>query len=264
MNLDLYTLTAFIVGILAGVCAGFWLARFITGHTVERLERKVHSLSDSKFELKGSGARLRQLEQRLDSEAAKIPVAERELNDKSGEIKELTAALTETTALTSDLTTALRARKAKVQQLQLEQSKWMKRNKALLLKSEATEAQIAGLTSSIEQARTAGSTPPSKQINGAAKAKANAVSSNGIAAPALAAGHHINTAAAASGDIDSISSRLQKMEADLQTWFERVGKLEANATGQMNQASGLALLEQVLRGEAENQDAAAKEAMGGQ
>ena len=262
MNLDLYTLTAFIVGILAGVCAGFWLARFITGHTVERLERKVHSLSDSKFELKGSGARLRQLEQRLDSEAAKIPSVERDLNDKSAEIKELTAALTETTALTSDLSTALRARKAKVQQLQLEQSKWMKRNKALLLKSETTEQQIGNLTKSINQARNASSAVPSSQVNGAAKI--NGTAANGTAAPALAAGHHINTAAAENGDVDSLTSRMQKMEADLQTWFERVGKLEANATGQMNQASGLALLEQVLRGEADSQDAAAKEATGGQ
>ncbi len=47
------------------------------------------------------------------------------------------------------------------------------------------------------------------------------------------------------------------MESELQSWFDRLGKLEANVTGQQKQASGLALLEEVLRSEADKQSAAA-------
>lgn len=261
MNLDLYTLTAFFVGILAGAVGGFWLARFITGLTVERLERKVQSLSDSKFELKGQRVRLKQLEQRLDAEAARIPMAERELKDKTGEIRELTTALNETTALTSDLTAALRTRKAKVQQLQLEQTKWLKRNKALLLKTEGAESQIAELQKDIAKNRTASQTlttqkaPHGKASNGES-------ASESVAAPALAAGHHLEANGTANGiddkNVENLTSRMHQMEAELKTWFDRVGKLEANVTGQAGQASGLALLEQVLRGEAKAQDEAAK------
>jgi len=251
MNLDLYTLAAFCVGVLAGVVVGFWLARFITGLTVERLEKKVQSLSDNKFELTGQRVRLKQLEQRLDSEAAKIPLAEAELKEKSGEIRELTTALNETTALTADLSAALRARRAKVQQLQLEQSKWLKRNKALLLKSESTEEKITELTAAHNDI---------KKLAAQAQS-ATEEASDIAAAPALAAGHHTGSAAEGDNDhLDRLANRMQQMESDLQTWFDRVGKLEANATGQVNQASGLALLEEVLRGEAEHQEAAAKEA----
>jgi len=249
MNLDLYTLAAFCVGVLAGVVVGFWLARFITGLTVERLEKKVQSLSDNKFELTGQRVRLSQLEQRLDAEAAKIPLAEAELQEKSGEIRELTTALNETTALTADLSAALRARRAKVQQLQLEQSKWLKRNKALLIKSESTEEKITELTAAQQQAANVSS----------AEDETAAANPAMTAAPALAAGHHTGPGAA-NGDndhLDRLANRMQQMESDLQTWFDRVGKLEANTTGQVNQASGLALLEEVLRGEAETQDVAA-------
>jgi len=245
MNLDLYTLAAFCVGVLVGVVVGFWLARFITGLTVERLEKKVQSLSDNKFELTGQRVRLKQLEQRLDAEAANIPAAEAELKEKTGEIRELTTALNETTALTADLSTALRARRAKVQQLQLEQSKWLKRNKALLIKSEATEKEITDLTT---------------QMNKASAAADSAASNAGqtmAAAPALAAGHHTGSDTD-DENLDGLANRMQQMESDLKAWFDRVGKLEANANGQVSQASGLALLEEVLRGEAENQDAASK------
>lgn len=231
MNLDLYTIAAFAVGILAGAVAGVWLARLIFNHRADALERKVLSLSDSKFELKGQRVRLKQLEQRLDAEAASIPLAEGELKEKSGEIRELTQALNETTALTSELTTALRARKTKVQQLQLEQTKWLRRNKALLLKSAETEETISDLQQDI----------------------ANSRDGNGTSAPALAAGHHVTEPAPNGGTVDSLTSRMQEMESELQNWFDRVGKLEANVTGQHTQASGLALLEEVLRGEASKQ-----------
>jgi|GEM_PF-3367215 len=250
MNIDIYSLAAFCVGILIGVLVGYWLARFITGLTVEQLEKKVQALSDNKFELTGQRVRLKQLEQRLDAEAANIPLAEAELKEKSGEIRELTTALNETTALTADLSTALRARRAKVQQLQLEQTKWLKRNKALLLKSESTEQEITDLTAA---------------INGASSAQSNGSDAGHTmaAAPALAAGHHTGSASDSSNEDDEeltgLADRMQQMETELKNWFDRVGKLEANATGQVNQASGLALLEEVLRGEAKSQDAAAKQ-----
>ncbi len=257
MNLDLYTLAAFCVGVLAGVVVGFWLARFITQLTVERLEKKVQSLSDNKFELTGQRIRLKQLEQRLDAEAANIPLAEAELKEKTGEIRELTTALNETTALTADLSTALRARRAKVQQLQLEQSKWLKRNKALLLKSESTEKEIADLTA---QKNNAKDNAKDSVKNNAPAAENNSQNSGPsiAAAPALAAGHHTGSDSA-DGDLDGLTNRMQQMETELKNWFDRIGKLEANATGQVNQATGLALLEEVLRGEAKSQDAAAKD-----
>ncbi len=293
MNLDLYTLTAFFVGILGGAVAGTWLARFITGLTVERLERKVQSVSDNKFDLKGQRVRLKQLEQRLDAEAARIPLAERELKEKSVEIRELTTALNETTALTSELTAALRARKAKVQQLQLEQTKWLKRNKALLLKSESTEQQIAELKKEIAKNRSANGVNPDAThdanhtaangtTNGAAAAQSPAQGATELAAAgrkkeaptaapamaqALAAGHHLRQPAitstttfssavdkVAGSNVESLVSRMQQMESELEAWFERVGKLEANVTSQVGQASSLALLEQVLRGEAKAQE----------
>ena len=274
MNLDLYTLAAFIVGISAGTLVGYWLAKFITGLTVERLERKVQSLSDDKFELRGQRVRLKQLEQRLDAEAARIPMAEREMQDKSGEIRELTAALNETTALTTDLTAALRARKAKVKQLEIEQTKWLKRNKALLMKSESTEEKIAQLSSDVAKQRKLASEQNGVATAHVAEAPEASKAENGSsettkgAAPALAATHHIMPGQSY-GNVDQLTSRMEEIESNLQNWFERVGKLEANATGQMKQASGLALLEQVLRGEAETQDAAAQdaanqEAIGGQ
>lgn len=274
MNLDLYTLAAFIVGISAGTLVGYWLAKFITGLTVERLERKVQSLSDDKFELSGQRVRLKQLEQRLDAEAARIPMAEREMQDKSDEIRELTAALNETTALTTDLTAALRARKAKVKQLEIEQTKWLKRNKALLMKSESTEEKIAQLSSDVAKQRKLASEQNGVATAHVAEAPEASKAENGSsettkgAAPALAATHHIMPGQSY-GNVDQLTSRMEEIESNLQNWFERVGKLEANATGQMNQASGLALLEQVLRGEAETQDAAAQdaanqEAIGGQ
>lgn len=248
MNVDLYTIAAFAVGILAGALAGVWLAGIIFKHRAERLERKVLSLSDNKFQLKGQRVRLKQLEQRLDAEAASIPLAERELKDKSGEIRELTTALNETTALTSELTKALRARKTKVQQLQVEQSKWLKRNKALLLKSEATEDKISGLQKEIATHRSANETLESQVKNGTGET---------TAAPARAASHRATSTIAASGSVDRLTSRMQEMESELQNWFERVDKLEAKATGQHTQANGLALLEEVLRGEATKQEAAA-------
>ena len=274
MNLDLYTLAAFIVGISAGTLVGYWLAKFITGLTVERLERKIQSLSDDKFELSGQRVRLKQLEQRLDAEAARIPMAEREMQDKSDEIRELTAALNETTALTTDLTAALRARKAKVKQLEIEQTKWLKRNKALLMKSESTEEKIAQLSSDVAKQRKLASEQNGVATAHVAEAPEASKAENGSsettkgAAPALAATHHIMPGQSY-GNVDQLTSRMEEIESNLQNWFERVGKLEANATGQMNQASGLALLEQVLRGEAETQDAAAQdaanqEAIGGQ
>ena len=274
MNLDLYTLAAFIVGISAGTLVGDWLAKFITGLTVERLERKVQSLSDDKFELSGQRVRLKQLEQRLDAEAARIPMAEREMQDKSDEIRELTAALNETTALTTDLTAALRARKAKVKQLEIEQTKWLKRNKALLMKSESTEEKIAQLSSDVAKQRKLASEQNGVATAHVAEAPEASKAENGSsettkgAAPALAATHHIMPGQSY-GNVDQLTSRMEEIESNLQNWFERVGKLEANATGQMKQASGLALLEQVLRGEAETQDAAAQdaanqEAIGGQ
>jgi len=274
MNLDLYTLAAFIVGISAGTLVGYWLAKFITGLTVERLERKVQSLSDDKFELSGQRVRLKQLEQRLDAEAARIPMAEREMQDKSDEIRELTAALNETTALTTDLTAALRARKAKVKQLEIEQTKWLKRNKALLMKSESTEEKIAQLSSDVAKQRKLASEQNGVATAHVAEAPEASKAENGSsettkgAAPALAATHHIMPGQSY-GNVDQLTSRMEEIESNLQNWFERVGKLEANATGQMKQASGLALLEQVLRGEAETQDAAAQdaanqEAIGGQ
>jgi len=248
MNIDIYSLAAFCVGVLIGVLMGYWLARFITGLKFEQLEKKVQALSDNKFELAGQRVRLKQLEQRLDAEAANIPLAEAELKEKSGEIRELTTALNETTALTADLSTALRARRAKVQQLQLEQAKWLKRNKALLLKAETTEKEITDLTTQMNRA------------NGAQTDSSDASQSK-AAAPALAAGHHAGSGNDSDGDDDNLNGladRMQQMESDLKNWFDRVGKLEANATGQVNQASGLALLEEVLRGEAKSQDAAAQ------
>ncbi len=270
MDIDLYTFASFIVGVLTGCLAGIWLSGLISAHKVERIEQKVHALSDNKFKLKGQRVRLKQLEQRLDEEAASIPLAERELQEKSGEIRELTTALNETTALTSELAQALRSRKIKVQQLQVEQAKWMKRNKALLLKTENVENNVAGMKEQLAMQRSTNEELDSQntpQTLSSELATDVAEASNGQAIPATAAfatsqlldteDQNGTAEAAADGTVDRLNSRMQEMESELQYWLDRVGKLEANVSGQQNQASGLALLEEVLRGEADNQDAAA-------
>ena len=270
MDIDLYTFASFIVGVLTGCLAGIWLSGLISAHKVERIEQKIHALSDNKFKLKGQRVRLKQLEQRLDAEAASIPLAERELQDKSGEIRELTTALNETTALTSELAEALRARKIKVQQLQVEQSKWIKRNKALLLKTEQVEGKVNSMQKDLAMHRSANqkldaNAAPRKLSSEPATTAAEAfIGKVNPASPALAASHHPGagtqngTAKTASdGSVDRLASRMQEMESELQNWFDRVGKLEENVSGQHTQASGLALLEEVLRGEADKQNEAA-------
>jgi len=241
MNLDLYTFAAFAFGLLAGAITGIVLARFVFSSKTERLERKVSALSDQKFKVTGQRVSLKQLEQRLDEEAAAIPVAEAELNEKAGEIRELTAALNETTALTTELSNALRTRKAKLQQLQVEQSKWLKRNKALLIKTEAMDKQLQTTQKEFGDVRR-------NATNGNGSSHADvAATTNGSS----------STAAPSAEGVDRLASRMQEMESELEGWFHRLGKLEANVTGQANQANGLAMLEEVLRGEADKQSSAA-------
>lgn len=272
MEIDLYTFASFIMGILAGCLGGIWLAGLISAHKVERLEQKVNALSENKFKIKGERVRLKQLEQRLDAEAASIPMAERELQEKSGEIRELTVALNETTALTSELAEALRARKIKVQQLQVEQSKWIKRNKALLMKSEQVEAKVSGLQKDIAARRSVNEKLETQQLTSNKANSANEpvttaaqafVGKTSNSSPARAAGHHAQNGSAKTardGSVDRLNSRVQEMESELQAWFDRVGRLEANVSGRHTQASGLALLEEVLRGEADKEKAVAADA----
>lgn len=260
MELDLYTFGSFMVGVLVGCLGGIWLAGLISSHKVERLEQKVNVLSDNKFKMTGERVSLKQLEERLDAEAASIPMAETELKEKSGEIRELTAALNETTALTSELAEALRIRKAKVQQLQVEQGKWIKRNKALLIKTGQAESKINALTKEIAGQQHANT----RLENGTdldSSGSASALSEKTTAAPALAASHHVPAEGAGSEvSVDRLKSRLAEMESELQNWADRVDKLEARATGKPVEASSLALLEQALRGEAEKEGAVGSDA----
>ena len=260
MELDLYTFGSFMVGVLIGCLGGIWLAGLISSHKVERLEQKVNVLSDNKFKMTDERVSLKQLEERLDAEAASIPMAESELKEKSGEIRELTTALNETTALTSELAEALRVRKAKVQQLQVEQGKWIKRNKALLIKTGQAERKLNELTNEVAGQKHANS----RLENGTdldSNGSASALNSKSTAAPARAAGHH-GSDEGADGEVsvDRLKSRLADMESELQTWADRVDKLEARATGKPVEASSLALLEQALRGEADKEGAVSSDA----
>jgi chromosome segregation ATPase len=167
--LDLYTTTGTLLGLLVGSILGYWLARLVFNHTADRLERKVLSLSDNKFKLKGQRVQLKQLEQRLDAEAAAIPLAEQELHDKTVEIQELTTALTETTALAADLTQALRTRKAKLEHLEVENSRWKTRNKALKFKTKQLDEEITVLSVAVEEGRSVNSQIEIEQSNQSSK-----------------------------------------------------------------------------------------------
>lgn len=263
MEIDLYTFAPFLVGFLLGCIAGVSLSGLISKHKIERIEHKIHALSDSKFQLKGQRVRLKQLEQRLDEEAASIPLAERELLDKTGEIRELTTALTETTALTGELAEALRSRKLKVKQLQVEQSKWIQRNKALLQKTEQVNKKVSGIEKTLASQRAASeklerrlarqTTPQAEEKNPVQSAAEAFIGQATAASPALAAGHHPSGDATNDESVDRLRSRMQEMENELQNWFDRVGKLEQGVTEQQARTSGLAMLEEVLRGEANKQ-----------
>lgn len=259
MEIDLYTFASFIMGVLTGCLGGIWLSGLISSHKVERLEQRVNVLSDNKFKVTGERVTLKQLEERLDAEAASIPMTEDELREKSGEISELTAALNETTALTSELAEALRIRKAKVEQLQVEQAKWLQRNKALLIKSGQAETKIDELNNEIA----AQSKINAKLENGEGYSAESTIhefkaqslmGETNAASPALAAGPHV-TAGSEDATVDRLKSRLQEMESELQNWADRVDQLEAHATTAPtgSQTSGLAMLEAALRGEADKQ-----------
>jgi len=269
MEIDLYTFASFILGVLAGCLGGIWLSGLISSHKVERLEQRVNVLSDNKFKATGERVTLKQLEQRLDAEAASIPMTEDQLREKSGEIRELTAALNETTALTSELAEALRIRKAKVKQLQTEQSKWVQRNKALLIKSKQAESKVTELNNEIaaqskvnarlesgeEYLSDSAASLNTQAFNGQPISGQSVESANASASPALAAGPH-HSAEAGDATVDRLKSRLQEMESELQNWADRVDQLEAKTTTTStgSQASSLAMLEAALRGEAEKQD----------
>jgi len=247
MEIDLYTFASFILGVLAGCLGGIWLSGLISSHKVERLEQRVNVLSDNKFKATGERVTLKQLEQRLDAEAA----------------------LNETTALTSELAEALRIRKAKVKQLQTEQSKWVQRNKALLIKSKQAESKVTELNNEIaaqskvnarlesgeEYLSDSAASLNTQAFNGQPISAQSVESSNASASPALAAGPH-HSAEAGDATVDRLKSRLQEMESELQNWADRVDQLEAKTTTTStgSQASSLAMLEAALRGEAEKQD----------
>ncbi|MEM7219048.1 MAG: hypothetical protein AAF515_11835 [Pseudomonadota bacterium] len=221
--IDLYVMTALLVGLLLGACLGFFMARQVTSTTTARLERKVQSLSDRKFRLQGQRARLKQLEQRLDDEAAKIPEAEEELKQKSREIKELTVALTETTTLTNDLGRALRARKAKLEQLEAERGKWEQRNKALRLKTEQLDDAIERSEEALddESDPKAGS-PARANRHGGKRSKGKRPARSGKA------------------------SKTNQTKRELRDWFE--GRSE-EGSDEVSSTQGLSRLQRVLRGD---------------
>ena len=249
-NLDLYTITAGLIGLLFGSILGWWMARLVFSHTAARLERKVQTLADSKFKLKGQKVRLKQLEQRLDAEAAAVPQAEQDLTDKAQEIQELTTALSETTSLAQDLSSELRQRRSRAEHLESEVQRWETRNKALRMKIDAADERIAEANAALtaqrdENAQLTGI----DTIEAAAPELADATAPDtpdaaGPAAPAAA------PATAPSEPLQQIASRLARMENELGVWLDKVGELEDNANRGQAQNNGLSKLSEVLRGEA--------------
>ncbi len=280
--LDLYTTTGTLLGLLIGSILGYWLARLVFNHTADRLERKVLSLSDNKFKLKGQRVQLKQLEQRLDAEAAAIPLAEQELHDKTADIQELTTALTETTALAAELTQALRARKAKIEHLEVENNRWQKRNKALKIKTKSIDEEISVLSAAVEEGRSVNSqieieqsgrslqkdnlraelNEHARQMTGQNDIKGKATPDTADSVGAVMADTALNNQQSqapryatdlpseAHNNLNQLSSRLERMEGELGDWFAKLGKLEQQVTQRDDQKSGLSLLEEVLRGEA--------------